>query len=162
MPKYRKIPTPVGTLLAWSNHAGHVGIRTENEHGRYDHNAPIGGWDGVASSVTLSRVAYRVHWHYEVPSLDSLNYDGANPLTRAEAFSLDNGTPNAVREFHDVITPAVREFLATREGRQMLEDGQREHDDNRRAELAKRETELAEELKTVRKELRKLRAVVRP
>jgi hypothetical protein len=163
---YWRFSTPAGDMIAWSNGTRddgrtHVGIRTEHEHNRWEHYAPSnGGWEGVASSATFSRVAYHVHEHYAYATklgTRSLEPIGTgNPLRRAEAFSLEDGTPSAVRAFRDVVEPALLDFLATDEGQQMIREGEEERRANRRAELELKATELSTELRAIRAELRKL------
>lgn len=162
MADYWRFSTPAGDLIAWSNGtredgSTHVGIRTEHAHNRWEHYAPKnGGWDGVAESCLFSRVEYHVHEHYAYRDSSLEPIGTGNPLNRAQAFSLEDGTASAVRAFREGVEPALLAFLASDDGLAMIREGEAARRESRRAELTRKADRLSTELRAVRAELRKL------
>lgn len=161
---YYRMQTPYGDLIAWSfgrdDEAGltSVGFRTEHEHNRYDHQAPHGGWDGVAHDVTLHRVTYTAHDMARVDDAGHVaSFSDASPLMRSDApvgKTWPSSWSPAVTKWRETMTPVVEAFLASETGQTMLAQGHREANaravteavervDKARAELAEAEAALA-------------------
>lgn len=166
--EYVKLPTELGTLVLWCNGtredgALSIGVRTEAEHNRSDRNAPAGGWEGVAESVTVNRVEYHLHAFLRASRDTGEVYGGdgwgeygsrGSILRRAEMFSLGNGSQSAEILAWDVVSRAVSAYLITDEARAMVRRAVFAQASNERDELDRKAEDLLKQLEEVRKAIK--------
>lgn len=154
MSNYYRLATDLGTFVMWRNNSGHVGIRTEPEHGRYPHNAPAGGWDDVADRVTFGATRYTVNDHLTIGADGTVtHYDNGLSREIMSGRYMDPPAPTHVAKLRKVTEAAVLAWLDTDEGREAgrladLESATRDRDRLQRdlAELDAKRADMEAEL----------------
>jgi hypothetical protein len=151
--RYYRLPTAYGDLVVWANGQNDdgtqsVGFRTiePGDRSQYSRTMPEGGADDMPETVTINRVAYRVHGFARigtdgrVTEMNPHSYGGS--LTRAEMFSLDKGSESANRAFDSAMTDALEAWAITDYGRQILREGRHISAHNEADQLARDLAEL--------------------
>lgn len=159
-PTYARLETPLGALLMWSNGTSTaddgrtvdtLSLRTEGEHNRYEGNAPEGGWDGVAESVAINRVDWRLHTYVhldpdtgEVLAFDPNTYGALNRADWKEP-TYDSKS-KAQRKMEDALRPAIEAFVRSDAGKALLRRGRYVQANNARDDHRKTIANLEAEL----------------
>lgn len=161
--RYYPLATELGTLIIWANGTDEhgrqsVGFRTEHDHNRHESNAPAGGWDGIAETVTINRVDYyahgfaRINTAGEVVQMNPHTFAGS--LRRAEIFSNDKGSDSANAKFDAIMTDALTKWAQSDDGRRILREGRHISASNVARDLEREISELETQLRDKRGQLR--------